>query len=496
MIRSILFITLCLLLQVSSGQNNRPFPQQLSFSGCIKPNHVTQASMNTSVQNYYNYWKGLYLKPAVYTTNAYFIQGENTGGGASDKGTSEGHGYGMIITALMAGYDANAKTYYDGLYKFYNNHRSSIDNNLMGWLIDANETGSGEYSSATDGDLDIAYSLLLAHYQWGSAGTINYLSEAQRMINAIKASNINSSGRTNLGDWDNNAYNTRPSDWMFAHFHAFACATSDNSWNTVASTLTTVMNAIQTNYSSTTGLLPDFVVGNTPQPAAPDFLEGPNDGRYYYNACRAPMRIVMDYAHFGTTSAKTAVNKIVTWAKGSTVTNGNPANFRAGYALNGTNITGNNYQSAVFIAPIVAAATCDAAHQAYLNTGWDVIKTMEEDYFSDTYNLMAMLYISGNWWVPSNCITLDLQEQNWAGKETEKISTWETSLSDNSLSVHFQGSGHGTIELMTLSGSIVFSELLQREQYREISTEKFPAGMYLLRGTSVDGIWCKRLVLE
>ena len=57
----------------------------------------------------------------------------------------------------------------------------------------------GHFDSATDGDLDIAYSLLLAHKQWGSNGTVNYLKEAQDMITkGIKASNVTNNNRLNL----------------------------------------------------------------------------------------------------------------------------------------------------------------------------------------------------------------------------------------------------------------------------------------------------------
>ena len=40
-------------------------------------------------------------------------------------------------------------------------------------------------NSATDGDLDIAYALLLADVQWGSIGEINYRGEAERTLEAI-----------------------------------------------------------------------------------------------------------------------------------------------------------------------------------------------------------------------------------------------------------------------------------------------------------------------
>ena len=38
----------------------------------------------------------------------------------------------------------------------------------MGWVVADSKKAQGHFDSATDGDLDIAYSLLLAHKQWGS----------------------------------------------------------------------------------------------------------------------------------------------------------------------------------------------------------------------------------------------------------------------------------------------------------------------------------------
>ena len=52
-------------------------------------------------------------------------------------------------------------------------------------------TPDGKSYSATDGDLDIAFGLLLADKQWGSAGAINYLAEARKVIAAIKMFEMN-----------------------------------------------------------------------------------------------------------------------------------------------------------------------------------------------------------------------------------------------------------------------------------------------------------------
>jgi endo-1,4-beta-D-glucanase Y len=381
---------------------NKPFPQAITYPNCIKPNNVTQAAMNTSVASYYDYWKAKYLKNNLASLpGGYYIRGEISGDaeGFVPLGTSEGHGYGMVITALMAGHDANAKTIYDGLYKTFRAFHSSINSNLMGWVV-ADATGAqGHFDSATDGDVDIAYSLILAHYQWGSNGAINYLAEAKKMItNGLKAANVTSTNRLNLGDWDSKStLDTRPSDWMLSHMRAFYQETGDATWLNLINNLYAVYNQFSATYSPATGLISDFVVKNPPQPAPKDFIdEGPQTNEYNYNACRVPLRVVMDYALYGNTNALTISNKIATWIIGKT--GGNPANVKDGYQLNGT-VSGSDPE-AVFVAPFVAASVVNSNNQAFLNSGWNFLKTAKSGYYSDTYSLLCQLFISGNWWKP------------------------------------------------------------------------------------------------
>jgi len=380
----------------------KPFPQQVSYPGIIKPSHVTQNAMNQSVAQYYDYWKGKYLKNDLSSLpGGYYVKGEITGnpGGFTALGSSEGQGYGMIITVLMAGHDPNAQTIYNGLFKTARAFKSSINPNLMGWVVADNKNAQGHFSSATDGDLDIAYSLILAHEQWGSDGSINYLQEAKQMItNGIKASYVTTNNRLNLGDWDaKNALNTRPSDWMLSHLRAFYDVTQDPVWIQLIDNLYSVYNDFSNTYSPTTGIISDFVVNNPPKPAPEWYLdEFKETNIYYYNASRVPLRIVMDYAMYGDTRSKAISDKLTGWIKGKT--NNTPSKIKNGYKLNGTEV--GDYATAVFVSPFISAATADSSNQAWVNTGWDWMKNKKEDYFSDSYNLLNMLYISGNWWKP------------------------------------------------------------------------------------------------
>lgn len=450
----------------------KPFPQQQSWTGCIKP-AVTQTQLNSDVTSVYDYWKTTFLKTA--NTTGYFVNGPSTDG--SGKGTSESHGYGMLITVLMAGYDANAKTYFDGLYNFFNTHRSSINNELMGWFIDNAET-SGSYDSATDGDMDIAYALILAHYQWGSNGTINYLQEAIDMITkGIKAADTDASTyRIKLGDWQTNKYNTRPSDWMADHMRAYKSVTNDAHWDNVANKIYELTNTMQTSYSSSTGLMPDFVVNATPKPAAPNFLEAATDGDFSWNACRFPWRLTMDYGHYGTPEAKTYISKIMTWAK--TKTSNNPSKFMAGYKLDGTAL--ETYSDLAFTAPIVTASIVDASYQTFLNSGWNILKAGKDDYYGTSINLLCMLFISGNWWVPQDTPT-NLVQQNFSSTNVYP------NPSNHNFTLNLAGLGVREISIYNLSGELV-STVEVPAQDQITFGEDLAAGMYLLRIKSEIGI--------
>jgi endo-1,4-beta-D-glucanase Y len=384
------------------GGVNRPFPQNLIYPGSIKPNNVSQADMNNAVKSYYDYWKNTYVKQSSGVTpgGGYYVFMQGTGGSGNEITTSEAHGYGMIIFALIAGYDNQAKQYFDGMFNMFDKHRSKNNPNNMSWVIDKSELTSKDQDSATDGDMDIAYALLLAHHQWGSNGNIDYLSHARKIItDGVKGGSMSAkTKRSLLGDNFDDQYATRASDWMTDHFKAYKQATNDNFWGEATNTVYDLIKDITVNYAPGTGLMPDFIVSKHARPAAPNFLEAKTDGDYSWNACRYPWRLATDFAHTGSPEARAAANKMINWLKSST--GGDPRKIKAGYKLDGTPL--ENYSSAAFTAPFAAASIVDGSHQAFLNSSWEVIKDWKDAYYGDTINLLCMFLISGNWWTPAH----------------------------------------------------------------------------------------------
>src|SRR5882757_9808876 len=112
----------------------KPFLQHVSyFTGSIKPNHISQIRLDQLTLNFYTQWKKQYIKPGCHP-GEYFIWFERKG---NKQCVSEGQGYGMLITAQMAGADPAAKNIYDGLYHYYKAHPGNHPY-LMAWAQNKN----------------------------------------------------------------------------------------------------------------------------------------------------------------------------------------------------------------------------------------------------------------------------------------------------------------------------------------------------------------------
>jgi endo-1,4-beta-D-glucanase Y len=381
-----------------------PFPQHVQYTkGSIKPNHISQKQLDGYTLDFYHQWQNRYIKAGC-RPGEYYVWFERKG---NKQCVSEGQGYGMIITVLMAGADPDAKTTFDGLYEYYKAHPGN-HKYLMAWAQGKN-CRDLDKSSATDGDLDIAYSLLLANTQWGSKGGVNYLKEAQNMIAAIMQHEINphtwSVLLSDAIEYDSKDYfDTRSSDFMPAHFKAFEKATHDARWGKVLSDNYKLFNYMQLNFSEDAGLLPDFIrhINKKPKPAKPNYLESPYDGYYNYNACRVPWRIATDYLLTGDARAKAITDKITRWIRETT--KGNPDNISAGYTLAGNDIKGRYFEALSFIGPFAVSAMTDKKNQQWLNAVWDYLvnfRLKDYDYYDNSIKLLDMIILSGNYWKPS-----------------------------------------------------------------------------------------------
>ncbi len=429
-----------------------PFPQSLDFKATLKPDHKAQDELNQDIIVFYENWKKNYLK-CYPGTDITFIEGDFTGStpsswpaGVNGISQSEAVGYGMLIFALMAGYDADAKAYFDGLVGLYQANPSRISGACMSWIIpDKYDPSLGKSTSAADGDMDIAYALLLADKQWGNQeGGPDYGQLATTMLEeCILGFDISlQTHRVLMGDWGKgsdggvgqsgddrfNETSTRPSDWFLGHLKVFDAASPNPRWNKAINEIYRLIAATQ---NKKTGLLPDFAEDVNGQPSLPvldvpytdkdgdqkhKYLESEFDNAYSWNACRVPWRLATDYAHYNTVETKAALDVLNRWSVTLSRDSSNwGGSIWHGYHLDGRKISPDDDWSwaLAYTAPMVSAliAGTDPSHQAYLNNGWDFMvdhflgdqKATQgwSGYYSDTIALLNMLLISGNWWNPA-----------------------------------------------------------------------------------------------
>ena len=374
-----------------------PFGARITpYLAGIKPNNVSQASMDNTCRAFYDHWKNMLVRPADFIVpGGYIVKFPNP----AYLTVSEGASYGMLLTVLMAGHDPEARTIFDGLLAVARARPAyNLSPKLMEWRLNADGTGSGSGYNAFDGDEDIAMALLMAHRQWGSGGKWNYLLEGIGTINAMKQFNINSNGATKGMPQPNDS---RTSDYMIGHFRAFQRATGDNFWNLVINKSYETMTYMQNVYAPNTGLLPDFVIDtntSTPSPSPGGRVETDyREGHFFWNGCRTPWRLATDFVTTGDARSATICGKMVDFFQAES--GGNPANINSGYRLDGVPL--DPMSNVAFGGPACAGAMVHPRFQTYINSLWSWNAAQSGwGYYDKELQLISMIVASGNWWNP------------------------------------------------------------------------------------------------
>lgn len=412
--RTVLKVTLALCLTASAV----PAASSPYAPGSIAPT-ADQATLDRTLTEFYGQWKSIYLHEGC-GEGRVLVRTDGDGKptyGGSAKATitvSEAHGYGMLATVMMADFDTDAHRLFDGMVRFFHDHPASSDPGLMAWnqVEDCTDAGEdvGGSNSATDGDLDIAYALLLAERRWGNGGTFNYGAEARRVLAAILAHEVATPGNIlSIGDWarsgDDTTYatTTRSSDFMQSHFAAFAERTGDRRWLDLRDAIYGIITTVGEKYAPRTGLMPDFITGlpDQPKPAPGGFLEGDYDGAYSWNAARYPWRVGLDFLLTGDERARKALRPLNAWARQATERK--PERFADTYRLNGKPAPDAGHDQMAFVSMLSVSAMIDADNQDWLDALWASMEKKsvdEEDYFGNTLKLMAMIAVSGHWTRP------------------------------------------------------------------------------------------------
>jgi endo-1,4-beta-D-glucanase Y len=368
----VILVALFFLSGIYLLSQSRPFPQNVDYSNGYKTSVISAIDLQVA----YERWKKLYLKSY---DEMYRVSIDDTA-----ITISEGMGYGMLLTAYFG-----EKGKFDRLFDFYKSKRTGKAHNLMAWRVTCDSVI--DPGSATDGDLDVAFALIVAHYQWGE----DYLVEADSILSIIKDDYFvdTCNGETYVmrpgGHWGGCDV-TNVSYYTPAYFRVFAEATGEGFWKDVADDAYTILN---NGVNVTTGLVPDWqswdgVPGGTSNWEWLDY--------YRYDACRIPWRIALDYIWSGNSSAQSWCVKISNFADSI-----GAANIVDGYDLDG--MPRGQYNNSSFVGGFAvggmshsqAMVDSFASRLLYLDgAGYD------NQYFNLSLRCLYMLVLTGNFWQP------------------------------------------------------------------------------------------------
>ncbi len=368
-------LALSLSLSVSAGAQSHPFPASGHYAQGYLPSSATAAAAQASYAN----WKSKYLKDDC---GSGYYRVDNGSGNASTF--SEGQGYGMVLTAYFGD-----RTEFDGLWAFAKKNYNT--KGLMGWHVTCSgaTTSDGGSGSATDGDTDIGFGLLVASAQWGGrygADAMTYLST----LKTVDFTTCSPTGRNipTAGSWQGSAACTtsggsNTSYWMPGYYRVFASFTGDGFWSKAADDVVALYGLAA---NSSTGI----IVNEVDQTGA-----GLSGQTYDYNSCRIPWRAALDYLWFGTPAVRTAMTKMTAWASSVGI-----GKIVDGYNADGT-ATGRYTGLNEWVGGFTVGATTDS--QAIVDAfATDFVGIADDNggYYGSSLRTLYLLTLSGNQWNP------------------------------------------------------------------------------------------------
>jgi len=241
-------------------------------------------------------------------------------------------------------------------------------------------------NAATDAELDIAASLVVAANQWGGG----YWDEARRYVGNIKTSLWSTCAGGRLvqrpGDTFGGCDKSNTSYWMPGYYRLFAQLTGDGFWDQAVRDTYALVYA---NRNGDTGLMSN----ETDQ-------DGSVVGGYAvvdYNGCRTPWRFVTDYLWWGAAEAKEETDRITEWAARRGI-----SGIPDGFYMDGRNMPGHNWTQSN---PFTGGFACGAMSHSQARTdefaAWFKGCGQNDGYYGTSLRALYMLMLSGNFWKPS-----------------------------------------------------------------------------------------------
>jgi hypothetical protein len=355
----------------SNGSPAKPFPQNTAVGSCTPATNASKFA--AAIAEAYARWK------------QHFVQGNRiVAPEQQNVTTSEAMGYGMMIAAAMGD-----KATFDSFYGYVTS-KINGGTGLMGWK-------DGDSGSASDGDIDIAYALLMAGAQWGGAYKAGGDAMAAKILQHDLVNNVVRGGSS----FQSAPFN--PSYFAPAAFREFG--------SSFTAAIAANYGLVNTNVgAATSGIPTDWANPSTGAPSGPgsaqvtsQITDGEN-GAMGYDSARVPWRLGLDACLGG--GDTTALGAIVSAFAAKYDGGASIDLMKAGwYKRNGEVHPAAKDSQGSYIGPMGVggmamnnAAMRDRAFRAML----DVLASgdFNHTYFPSTVGLLTLLMLSGNFPTP------------------------------------------------------------------------------------------------
>lgn len=453
--KNLLLITVAFLCLKSYAQK-QPFPANVVFNNGLMPS----AKNSQDAKNNYDTWKTNFVEAC--SNGRYRVKFDS-----SWETVSEGIGYGMLLSVYMAD-----KTLFDGLWLYYKDNVNS--NKVMNWKINGCSGTIGQ-NGATDAELDAAFALIVADYQWTSTGNVNYKNDAAALISAIKNHEVEANTYVlKPGDQFGGSQITNPSYFSPAYYRAFGTFTNDTAfWNQVAAKSYTIINNNLTQNNAAGGLVSDWCEASGAYSSQAGGYA--NGGKMYtYDAARTPWRITVDYLWYGNADAKAYAKKSSDFVR---VTLGGSSNIKDGYNQNGS--VSGQWHNATFVGAFACAAM-GGENQNHLDASYTDLKNLNEpnSYFNHTLKTLYSFLLTGNFYLPLNATlsndTFDIEKST--------VTLYPNPSADR---ITVNAPQQSTISVISPSGSVIYQQKTTSEN-TEINLSSQASGIYFVKISSDD----------
>lgn len=220
--------------------------------------------------------------------------------------TSEGQSYALLRAVWMDDRDT-----FDKVISWTLNNLKQKDTSLFAWKWGKKEDGSWgimDNASATDGDQDIAFALVLAYNKWDITRYRELAINIMKDIWSHETFEIKGKRYIVAGDWVKwkKEIITNPSYLAPYAYRIFATADTSHDWKKIVDTSYDII--YRCSKSSKAYLPPDWCrLNRKGEVVLPDISD--KNGDTSYSAFRVYWRLALDYAWFKEERAVTYINK-------------------------------------------------------------------------------------------------------------------------------------------------------------------------------------------